>query len=77
MLRWFLVRLIDRARTGLNYSEFAVVMESGAFDTTESVKGIVRELSLRYLFGLFGPVDACHFCRFDFVSDAQGLPTSM
>lgn len=42
---------IDRARAGLNYSEFAVVEDMGGFSTTQSVKAIVTELSSRYYFG--------------------------
>lgn len=36
--------VIGHARTGLNYSDFAVVTEEGSFGTTRQVASIVKDL---------------------------------
>ena len=39
--------MIGLARTGLDYSEFAVVAENGSLSTAEGVEDIVKDLSSR------------------------------
>ena len=39
--------VIGHARTGLNYSEFAVVTEEGSFGTIHQVASVVKDLSNR------------------------------
>lgn len=42
------VFVTEHARTGLNYSEFAVVAAKGSFSTAQRVETVVKDLSSRW-----------------------------
>lgn len=50
---YFFILAINRDRTGLNYSELAVVVEKGSFSTTDQIGAIVKDLSSRYVHVMF------------------------
>lgn len=39
--------IVGAVRAGLNYSDFAVVVDSGSFSSTGAVEDLVRDLSSR------------------------------